>query len=286
MSKPGRRQRLTKCCVSNLKSGGEISHALRFTVPETQRAYVYPATHFASDDANPDLPPMGLRVRLKAGFDISSYPPEVQVILRALKKYGMIVADNGGPWYISGAPDPRWNDDALHAISQVKGSDFEVVDANVPPIENTPGAVWRFYNRSAGVHFYTADYAEMEHVRGTLTSAYAYEGVAYVVDRANPGNSSPLYRFYNMRAGSHFYTADPAEKDRVASTLPSLYHYDGPAYAISRTSAPGARTIWRFYNRGNGSHFYTASAAERDNTIALLSSTYAYEGPAFYYLAP
>ena len=267
-------------------SSGEITHALRFTVEDSQRAYISPATHFASDDTDPNLPPMGLRVRLRAGFDVSGYPGEVQVILRALKKYGMIVADNGGPWYISGAPDPRWDDDALSAISQVKGSDFEVVDANQPPIENTPGAVWRFYNRSSGVHFYTADYAEMEHVRRTLSSAYTYEGVAYVVDRVNPSNSSPLYRFYNMKTGSHFYTADPAEKDRVAGTLPSVYHYDGPAYAISRTAAPGARAIWRFYNRANGSHFYTASAAERDSTVAQLFSTYAYEGTAFYYLAP
>jgi hypothetical protein len=109
-------------------SAGEITHALRFTVPRTQRAYVYPATHFASDSSDPSLPPMGLRLRLKAGYDVSGFPSEVQVILRALKKYGMIVADNGSPLYLSGAPDPRWDDDALHAISQVKGSDFEVVE--------------------------------------------------------------------------------------------------------------------------------------------------------------
>jgi hypothetical protein len=109
---------------------GEITHALRFTVPETQRAFLFPASHFASDSNNPALPPMGMRVRLRASYDISGFPSEVQVILRALKKYGMIVADNGGPWYISGAPDARWNDDALHAISRVQGADFEVVDAS------------------------------------------------------------------------------------------------------------------------------------------------------------
>jgi hypothetical protein len=107
---------------------GEIAHALRFTVPETQRTYRWPALHFASDATDANLPPMGLRVRLKKDFDISRFPKPVQVILRALKKYGMIVADNGGPWYISGAPDPRWNDELLHAITAVKGSDFEVVD--------------------------------------------------------------------------------------------------------------------------------------------------------------
>jgi hypothetical protein len=107
---------------------GEIDHALRFTVRETQRAYLYPATHFASDLTDKDLPPMGLRVRLRADYPVSGFPREVQVILRALKKYGMIVADNGGPWYISGAPDPRWDDEALHQITQVSGRDFEVVD--------------------------------------------------------------------------------------------------------------------------------------------------------------
>jgi hypothetical protein len=106
---------------------GEIRHALRFTVQRTRRAYVFPARHFASSDTNPNLPPMGMRVRLKASFDISRFSPAVQVILKAMKKYGMIVADNGSNWYISGAPDSRWNDDELSTLRQIKGSDFEVV---------------------------------------------------------------------------------------------------------------------------------------------------------------
>ena len=106
---------------------GEIKHALRFTVRFTRRAYVYPARHFASSNTSPNLPPMGMRVRLKASFDISGFSPRMQVILRALKKYGLILADNGSNWYISGAPDPRWNDSELATLSMVKGSDFEVV---------------------------------------------------------------------------------------------------------------------------------------------------------------
>ena len=117
---------------------GVIDHALRFTVNATQRAYVYPATHFASSSSDPDLPPMGLRLRLKAGFDISGFPACDQVILQALKTYGMLVADNGSSWYLSGAPDSRWDDDALHALSQVKGTDFEVVDTSSLP---RPGAL-------------------------------------------------------------------------------------------------------------------------------------------------
>jgi hypothetical protein len=106
---------------------GAIQHALRFTVVHSRRAYVSPARHFASSLTDPNLPPMGMRVRLKAGFDLTPFPPEVRVILTALKKYGMFVADNGSNWFVSGAPDPRWNDSNLVMLSQVKGSDFEVV---------------------------------------------------------------------------------------------------------------------------------------------------------------
>ena len=104
-----------------------IAHALRFTVVRTRRAYVAPASHWASrsDDAN--LLPMGARVRLRADYDISSFDPDVQVILVALKTYGLILADNGSDWFITGAPDDRWNDDILHQLTRVKGKDLEVV---------------------------------------------------------------------------------------------------------------------------------------------------------------
>jgi hypothetical protein len=105
----------------------EIKHALRFTAQLTRRAYVAPARHFASNDTSPNRPPMGMRVRLKASFDISKFSPAMQVILRALKTYGMILADNGSNWYVSGAPDSRWNDDELNTLKTVRGSDFEVV---------------------------------------------------------------------------------------------------------------------------------------------------------------
>jgi hypothetical protein len=107
---------------------GRIDHALRFTVSRTRRAYVYPARHFASDLTDLTLPPMGLRLRLKAGFDTRPYPRQARIVLEALKRYGMIVADNGSDWYISGAPDPRWSNDQLHTLHNVTGSAFEVVD--------------------------------------------------------------------------------------------------------------------------------------------------------------
>jgi hypothetical protein len=106
-----------------------ITHALRVTVPRTQKAYVSPARHLASSDTDPDLPPMGLRLRLKASFDLTPFHGQALVILKALKRYGMIVADNGSPWYITGAPDRRWNDDNLHTLGQVPGSAFEAVQS-------------------------------------------------------------------------------------------------------------------------------------------------------------
>jgi len=108
-------------------SAGRIDHALRFTVSQTRKAYVAPARHFASNDTGSDLPPMGMRVRLKSSFTIGGYPKQARVVLQALKTYGMIVADNGSDWYLSGAPDKRWNDDALNTLKQVPGSAFEVV---------------------------------------------------------------------------------------------------------------------------------------------------------------
>jgi len=105
----------------------KIAHALRFTGQHSRRAYVAPARHFASRSNDSKLPPMGMRVRLKADYDVSKFPAEDKVILTALKKYGMILADNGSDWFLSGAPDPRWNDDNLHALSAVKGKDWDVV---------------------------------------------------------------------------------------------------------------------------------------------------------------
>jgi hypothetical protein len=105
----------------------ELTHAVRFTVVKSRKAYVAPATHFASRSNDATLPPMGMRVRLKAGFDIAGYPADAQVILKGLKTYGMILADNGSDWFITGTPDERWNEDNMNTLKKVKGSDLEVV---------------------------------------------------------------------------------------------------------------------------------------------------------------
>ena len=107
---------------------GRIDHALRFTVRDTRRAYVWPARHFASDKTDPNLPPMGMRFRLKKGYPIGGFPRQARIVLQALKEYGMIVSDNGSNWYVSGAPHPKWSNDQLHTLHRVPGSAFEVVD--------------------------------------------------------------------------------------------------------------------------------------------------------------
>jgi hypothetical protein len=109
---------------------GAILHAIRFTAPHTRTAHIFPARHDAGESSSSALPPMGLRIRLKASVDVSSFGPQARVILAALKQYGMLLADNGSPWYITGAPDPRWDDDELHALHQLTGDDFEVVDTS------------------------------------------------------------------------------------------------------------------------------------------------------------
>jgi hypothetical protein len=112
---------------------GGIDHALRFTASRTRRAFIYPARHFASSLTDPTLPAMGQRLRLRASFNVDAFPRQARAVLVALKRYGMILADNGSPWYISGAPNRGWNNDDLHTLGRVKGSDFEVVDTSKLP---------------------------------------------------------------------------------------------------------------------------------------------------------
>jgi hypothetical protein len=109
-------------------ASGTINHAIRFTAPITDSMFIWPARHWASNVAGSIYPPMGQRFRLKKSFDVSHFGPHVQAILNAMKKYGMILADNGAPWFIGGVPDPRWNDDELHQLTTIAGSNFEAVN--------------------------------------------------------------------------------------------------------------------------------------------------------------
>ena len=144
-----------------------------------------------------------------------------------------------------------------------------------------PVPVYRFYNGAAGTHFYTASEAEKNTVVATLSHIFALEGVAY---RVNPAtNITPLFRFFKPSSGTHFYTASVTEKNNVIANLSSVYTYEGPAYNVSSTSGGGAKpAVYRFFNMRNGTHFYTASAAEKATVQNTLSHIYSYEGPAFY----
>lgn len=121
-------------------AAGAIRHALRFTAPRTRRAYVWPARHFASSDTDPALPPMGQRFRLRADADLSGFSPQALVIARALQRYGMILADNGSAWFVSGAPDDRWNDEALRDLKRLRGHDVEAVDTS--GLVQAPNSGW------------------------------------------------------------------------------------------------------------------------------------------------
>jgi hypothetical protein len=112
-------------------AAGEITHAIRFTAPVTQKRHVWPARHDASSNTSTSVPPMGQRFRMKASFDITGFSPEMQVILTAMKRYGIILADNGSAWFVSGAPDPRWDDDDLvSSFRRIPGSAFEAIDVS------------------------------------------------------------------------------------------------------------------------------------------------------------
>mgnify|MGYP001244693879 CR=1 FL=1 len=133
-------------------AAGVIAHALRVTTTSSQCTFLWPARHYASTNCDPNLPPMGLRLRLKASVDISSFPPDIQVILTALKHYGMFVADNGPrSWVLSGAPDPRWNNNDLALLGNITGSDFEAVDESALQLYPNSGAVNPAYLRAASI---------------------------------------------------------------------------------------------------------------------------------------
>ncbi len=151
-----------------------------------------------------------------------------------------------------------------------------------PPAYASALNVYRFYNMRTGTHFYTADAAERANVISALRSTYHYDGVAYTVDTASTSLTQDLYRFYNVRTGTHFYTASDAEKNDVIARLSSTFHYEGVAYRVSPTPSAGAAAVNRFYNVRTGTHFYTADDDEKANVIATMGAVYHYEGVAYY----
>ena len=174
-------------------------------------------------------------------------------------------------------------DDSVATSDGRKNTEVKMISASAPnTTQMTP--VFRFYNSKAAAHFYTANQAERDVMIRSFASQYKYEGVAYTLDQSpGAGNDTPLYRFYNTARDVHFYTASPAERDAVIANQGNIYHFEGVAYDVAATSkVAGSLPVYRFYNKQNGVHFYTASEAEKNATIANLSKTYTFEGIAFY----
>jgi hypothetical protein len=271
-------------------AAGEIAHALRFTAPQTQRAFVWPARHQASSLTGAQYPPMGARFRLRTSFDVAGFSQPVQVILRALKKYGMILADNGSAWFVSGAPDPRWNDDMLVGeLARVKGADFEAVDASSLMGDANSGAVsaaaaadWtatEYYNSILDHFFVTAADIERNFIdTGNAGPGWTRTGQSPFRVNSTPRTGwTPVCRFYgNPQLGpdgrrigpnSHFYTIDPGECELVKRDVGWLY--EGTAFHARRLEngacpAP-LRVLYRAYNNGypakDANHRYATDVA-------------------------
>jgi hypothetical protein len=126
---------------------------------------------------------------------------------------------------------------------------------------------------------------EMNNVLSNMRGTYSFDGVGYTINASNSANSKPLYRFYNMRTGTHFYTADEGEKNNVLNNMRSTYHLDGVAYYVSPEQVAGSTMVLRFYNMRTGTHFYTADNNEALRILNDMKGTYSLDGPAFY-LAP
>jgi hypothetical protein len=155
-------------------AAGQIQHALRFTLPDSKAAFTPPASHWAATSSSSPIP-MGMRLRLKAGYDVSSFSPSVQVILTALKKYGMIMADNGSAMYLSGAPDSHWNNDDLHSLGQVTASAFEVVQMSpVYTASNVPQGA------APSISSFTATPTSVS-AGGSATLTWSVSGASYLI---------------------------------------------------------------------------------------------------------
>ncbi len=196
----------------------------------------------------------------------------------------------GGTWMLLRKMTPLPGDSlvgfSVAASSQGRGIVGNVTGTGAQPASGTAcmlahlEPVYRFYNAGAGTHFFTNSAEERDHVIATWPTVFTYEGPAYNTNPHN--NAQPLYRFFNRTNSSHFYTASAAEADHVIATWPTVYSYDGPTYAVTSIAEPGKLPVYRFYNLTNGSHFYTASAAEADHVIATWPTIYRFEGPAFW----
>jgi len=274
-------------------AAGEIAHALRFTAPQTRGEYAWPARHEASGLAGVQYPPMGQRFRLKDAVDVSRFPTSVRPILVALKRHGMMLADNGSSWFLSGAPDPRWSDDELHALRELTGADFEAVDVSSLLVDPDSAATRpaaaadgrtavEFHRASVDHYFLSSDPAEIAALDAGVFAGWARTGLAFGVQP--PGDRtgvrrSPVCRFYGRpEAGldSHFYSASPAECQAVIDRYGADWQLESSEVFVVALPDPatgacpaGTIAVYRVFNgRHDANHRYLTSIALRDAMVA------------------
>jgi hypothetical protein len=258
-------------------AAGEINHAIRFTVPRTRREYVWPARHFASDSTDPALPPMGQRFRLKAGVNISGYSAPVQVILRAMKAYGLILADNGSAWYISGAPDERWDNSMLHEMDNIHGSDFEAVDCSSLMIHPdsgqaaAPGAL-TLRAPDGGETWTRASVQEIAWSAGTLggkLKIFLYRNgkkLGLVASGVDPGAGSYLWTV--GKYGTSLAPVGTGYAIRIQSgSDPSVYDASGASFSIVPPVPPAIVTA------PNGGESWTRLSTQNITWTTTFSGT-------------
>ena len=235
---------------------------------------------------------MGQRFRLKAGVDVTRFPASVQPILRALQRFGMMLADNGSSWYLSGAPDPRWNDDELHALQALTGAEFEAVDVSSLMIDPDSGATRaaaadgrtavEFHRASADHYFLSSDPVEIAALDAGFFAGWTRTGLSFRVqpalDRSGEARS-PVCRFYGRpEAGidSHFYSASPAECQAVVDRYGADWQLESPEVfvvalpeALSGACPADAVPVYRVFNaRRDANHRYVTSATLRDQMVS------------------
>ncbi|MCC7116834.1 MAG: hypothetical protein IT520_20855 [Burkholderiales bacterium] len=275
-------------------AAGEIAHALRFTAPRTRGEWTWPARHEASSLSGAQFPPMGQRFRLRSGVDATRFPASVRPIVTALKVYGMMLADNGSSWYVSGAPDPRWSDDDLHALTALRGTDFEAVDVSSLLVDPdsaravAPGTgggsrdAIEYRRADVDHYFVTADAAEIAALDAGAFAGWARTGERFAVEA--PGTRagerrSPVCRYYgSAQAGidSHFYSASPDECRAVLERHAGAWTLESPEVFVVALPDPadgacpvGTAPLWRVFNgRRDVNHRYTTSAAVRASMLA------------------
>lgn len=275
---------------------GEIRHALRVTASQTQKAHVWPARHDALSITDPSYPPMGARCRLRADFDISGYSPTNQVILRALKKYGMIVADNGASWFVSGVPDSRWDDSDLHLLTNVNGSDFELVDVSSLMVDPNSGEA-----RQNGVSVSVTPVSASVTVNGTQQFTAAVnnstdQAVTWSVNGVAGGNpvtgwvsSTGRYTAPNTVPSPATVTVQAASQNTPSAAGTATITISAPAAPVSVSVSPSSMTLrpgstQQFSASVNNSSDQTVTwsvngVAGGNSIIGLIDSTGIYTAP-------